>query len=170
MLIALYSYTGTSRRVAQRLAAERGWPIGEVIDAKPRSGALRCVFDSVFRRRPAIRYAGPDPARFDAVVLVAPIWAERLSAPMRTFVAERAAQLREFAVVSVMGSTGAPNAVAEIAKLTGRRPLLHAAFRRREIEDGSALARIGAFARAVERAEPDAAGAASDEALTASAP
>src|SRR5215831_1125087 len=111
VLVVVYSYTGTSRRVAQRLAAELASPIGEVVDAKPRSGWLRCVLDSVFRRRPAIRYAGPDPAQFDTVVLVAPIWVEGLAAPMRTFVADHAAELREFAIVSVMGSKGAPNAV-----------------------------------------------------------
>ena len=153
VLVVVYSYTGTSRRVAQRLAAELGWPIGEVIDAKPRSGWLRCVLDSVLRRKPAIRYAGPDPSAFDAVVLVAPIWVEGLSAPMRTFVAAHAAQLREFAIVSVMGSKGAPNAVAEISRLLGRTPLLHAAFKRGELEDDGAIARIGVFARAVERAQ-----------------
>src|ERR1043166_8855578 len=102
VLVVVYSYTGTSTRVAQRLAVERAWPIGEVSDAKPRSGWLRCVLDQVLRRRPPIRYHGPDPARFDAVVLVAPIWVEGLSAPMRAFVAEHAATLPEVAVVSVM--------------------------------------------------------------------
>jgi flavodoxin-like protein len=155
VLVVVYSYTGTSRRVAQRLAAERGWPIGEVIDAKPRTGWLRCVVDSVLRRRPAIRYAGPDPAPFDAVVLVSPIWVEGLSAPMRTFVTEHAAILREreFAVVSVMGSKGAPNAVAEISTLIGRPPMLHEAFKQRELDDDAVVARIGVFARALERAQ-----------------
>ena len=170
VLVVVYSYTGTSRRVAQRLAAELASPIGEAVDGKPRSGWLRCVLDSVFRRRPAIRYAGPDLARFDTVVLVAPIWVEGLAAPMRTFVADHAAELREFAIVSVMGSKGAPNAVAEISRLTGRRPLLHAAFKRREIEDGSAEARIGVFARAVERVQGAAPTSVPDAALSPSAP
>jgi hypothetical protein len=170
VLVVVYSYTGTSRRVAQLLAAERGWPIGEVIDAKPRTGWLRCVLDSVFRRRPAIRYAGPDPAAFDAVVFVSPIWVEGLSAPMRTFVAEQAAKLREFAVVSVMGSKGAANAVAEISRRIGRPPLLHAAFKRDELGDDGVVARIGVFARAVERAQAAAPPSQPTVALTVSAP
>ena len=170
MLVVVYSYTGTSRRVAQRLAAELGWPIGEVIDAKPRSGWLRCVLDSVFRRKPAILYAGPDPSAFDAVVLVAPIWVEGLSAPMRTFVATHAAKLREFAVVSVMGSKGAPNAVAEISRLLGRAPLLHTALKRRELDDDDVVARIGVFARAVERARAAPPLSVPAAALTPSAP
>jgi hypothetical protein len=168
VLVVVYSYTGTSRRVAQQLASERGWPMGEVIDAKPRSGWLPCVFDSLFRRRPAIRYAGPDPAGFDAVVLVSPIWVEGLSAPMRTFVVERAAQLREYAVVSVMGSKGAPNAVAEISRLIGRPPLLQAAFKRGELDDEGVIARIGVFGRAVERAQVAAPTSVPSATLTAS--
>jgi len=169
VLVVVYSYTGTSRRVAQQLAVERGWPIGEVIDAKPRTGWLRCVLDSIFRRRPAIRYAGPDPAAFDTVVLVSPIWVEGLSAPMRTFVAEQAPKLREFAIVSVMGSKGAPNAVAEISSLMGRPPMLHAAFKRREIDDEGVIARIGVFGRAVERAQAAAPRPVPSAALSASA-
>jgi flavodoxin len=169
VLVVVYSYTGTARRVAQRLAVERGWPIGEVIDAKPRSGWLRCVFDSVFRRRPAIRYAGPDPARFDAVVLVSPIWVGGLAAPMRTFVAGQAPTLREFAIVSVMDSKGAPNAVAEISTLMGRAPMLHAAFKSGELDQASVIARIGVFARAVERAQAAAPTSVPSAALTASA-
>ena len=168
VLVVVYSYTGTSRRVAQRLAAERGWPIGEVIDAKPRSGSLRCVIDSRFRRRPASRDAGPDPAGFDAVILVSPIWVESLAAPMRTFVVEQALKLREFAVVSVMGSKGAANAVAEIARLIGRPPLLQAAFKRGELEDEEVIARIGVFARAVERAQAAAPASAPTAALNPS--
>jgi hypothetical protein len=167
VLIVVYSYTGTSRRVAQRLAADRGWPIGEVIDAKPRSGSLRCVLDSVFHRRPAIRYTGPDPATFDAVVLVSPIWVEGLSAPMRSFVAEHGAKLRDFAVLSVMGSKGAPNAVAEISRRIGHRPIVTAAFKRREIQDGSADVHIDVFAHAVERAQSAARTSVPSAALTA---
>ena len=170
VLVVVYSYTGTSRRVAQRLAAERGWPIGEVIDAKPRSGWWRCVLDSLLRRRPAIRYAGPDPGAFDAVVLVSPIWVEGLSAPMRSFVVAEAQRLREFAVVSVMGSKGAPNAVAEISRLIGRAPLLHAAFKRGELDDDAVVARIGVFARAVEGARAARPTSLPSAALTASAP
>jgi len=170
VLAVVYSYTGTSRRVAQRLAAERGWPIGEVIDAKPRSGWLRCVLDSVFRRRPAIRYAGPDPAAFEAVVLVSPIWLEGLSAPMRTFVTEHATTLREFAVVSVMGSKGAPNAVAEISRLLGRAPLLDAAFKRNELDDDGCVERIREFARTFDRVRAASPVAVPSAALTPSAP
>lgn len=50
--------------------------------------ADRRVLDSLLRRRPGIRYQGPDPADFRAVVLVSPIWMYRLAGPMRSFVVD----------------------------------------------------------------------------------
>jgi len=153
VLVVVYSYTGTSSQLAQRLALEHGWPVGEIRDAKPRSGSWRCVLDSLLRRRPAIRYEGPSPEGFDAVVLVSPIWMQRLAAPMRTFVARHADTLRDVAVVSVMNSRGASKAVAEVTRLLGRRPIFEAAFCTREVEDGDCAARAAAFAASVQLAE-----------------
>jgi hypothetical protein len=158
VLVIAYSYTGTSRQLSRVMCAQQNWPLGEVTDAIARSGAWgtwRCLLDSWLRRRPPIHYTGPDPRRFDAVVLVAPIWAYRLAGPMRSFVAMRHDDLPPFAVVSVLGSRGAANAVAEIARLSGRTPLLSAAFVTREVEDGSCAARLRAFGQAVAAAAMD---------------
>ncbi len=156
ILVVLYSYTGTCRRLAQLLCSLRGWPVAEITEPRPRSGAWgtwRCVLDSLLRRRPPICYAGPSPANFDVVVLVAPIWVSRLAAPMRSFVASQHEHLPDVAVVSVMGGSGAPNAVAEIGRLLGRSPVLSTAFTTREVDDGSCAARLQAFADAVQAGE-----------------
>jgi flavodoxin len=144
ILVVCYSYTGNSRRLAQLLASQRGWPLGEITDTASR-GALRCVLDSLLRREPPIHYRGPNPADFRTVVLISPIWAYRLAGPMRSFVAQHHARLRRVAVISTMGGAGASNAVEEIARLLGRTPILTAAFTVREIEDGSCTGRLLEF-------------------------
>jgi hypothetical protein len=147
-LVVFYSYTGTSRELARLMAAQQGWPLGEIVDLDRRAGAQgtwRCLLDSLLRRHPAIRYQGPDPSGHDTVVLVSPIWAYRLAGPMRSFVAQQAGALRRVAVVSVMGSAGAVNAVAEISHLLGRVPVDSAAFTSREVLDGSCAPRLQAF-------------------------
>ena len=156
VLVIVYSYTGTSRRVAQLLGSQQGWPLAEITDARPRSGAMgswRCMLDSLLLRQPAIRYDGPPPSDFDAVVLVSPIWMMRLAGPMRSFVARQRDRLPDVAVLSVMGGQGAPNAAAEIGRMLGRAPILSAAVTQREADDGSCAARLQAFGNAVREAE-----------------
>ena len=72
---------------------------------------------------------------------------------MRSFVAAQRASLRDVAVISVMGGSGAPNAVAEVSRLIGRPPLMDAAFKTREVEDGSYAARLQAFGKSVQEAK-----------------
>lgn len=153
ILVVCYSYTGVSRLAAQLLCSQEGWPLGIVTDKHPR-GTLRCILDSLLRRHPEIRYEGPPPGNFRTVVLVSPIWMYRLAGPMRSFIAQHTKGLRRVAVISTMGSAGASNAVAEIAKLLDRAPVLSAAFTQRSLEDGSSTSELLAFG---ERLQPAAA-------------
>lgn len=151
-LVVFYSYSGTCRRAAQLLASHYGWPLAEIRDARPRAGFmgdLRCVLDSMLRRRPAIRYEGAAPADFDAVVIVSPIWAYQMAGPMRTFLAENAGRLRRLAQVTIMNAAGASNAVGEATRLLQRAPVLTAEFLTREIQDGSGTTRLLAFGEAL---------------------
>lgn len=152
ILVVFYSYTGTCRQLAELLCAQLGWSRGEIVETRSRAGArgtLRCVADTLLRRRPAIHYDGPDPAKYEAVVLVSPVWVYGLAGPMRSFVTQYAPGLQRFAVVSVMGSIGGSNAAAEISRLLGREPLIATAFTNREVTDGSCAIRLQAFGRAL---------------------
>lgn len=156
VLVVFYSHTGTSRRLAELLCSQQGWEIAEIEEERPRSGpwgTWRCVLDSLLRRHPAIRYQGPFPKDFDAVVLVSPIWVGRLAGPMRSFVARRRGHLPDVAVALVMGSRGAPDAVAEITRLIGETPILSTAFTAREVDDGSCAGRLRFFGTALLGAE-----------------
>lgn len=157
-LVVFYSNTGICRELAQMLSNRFNWPTGEIRESRVRvglSGLLRCVADSCLRRHPPIRYEGPGLEDYEVVVLVAPIWLYRLAGPMRSFVAAHKNGLKRYAVISVMGGRGAPNAIAEIGKLTGHSPLLAMGLMAREVEDGSCVARLQGFCLAVEGADTD---------------
>lgn len=142
ILVVSYSRTGTCTRLAKLVCSQQpGWQHGEIRleDARSgRAGYWRCVLDSVLKLRPAIRYEGPFPRDFDAVVLVSPIWAFSLAGPMRSFVHTRREHLPDVAVISVMGGAGASNAVREVERIIGRPSALHAAFTMQQVESGEA--------------------------------
>jgi hypothetical protein len=141
---------------ATLVLCREGWQLTEIEEERPRRGVLgmwRCVLNSLLRRRPVIRYEGPFPRYFDAVVLVSPIWAGRLAGPMRSFVARRRGHLPDIAMISVANSDGGADAVAEVTDLVGEPPILSAAITAREIQDGTCVARLRSFRAAVDSAE-----------------
>jgi hypothetical protein len=152
-LVVFYSYTGNSRQLAKLLSAQHGWPVGEVFEQHPRSGGmtgfLRCVADSLFHLRPAVIYRGPDPADYKTVVLVSPVWLQQLCGPMRSFLRDKRDRIVRAAVFSTMGGRGASNAVAEIANILGRDPIVAEVATARDVEDGSCAAAAEAFGNSV---------------------
>lgn len=161
-LVVVYSHTGTAERAARLLCSQQGWPRGTIRDEHPRRGGmgnLRCVLDSLLHRHPAIRYDGPDPADFHAVVLVTPVWMYRMAGPMRTFVANHREALHHVAVIVTMGSGGASNVFAEAARLLHRPLVLTLALRQREVEDGSGTGALADFGERMQGHRPGAAAA-----------
>jgi hypothetical protein len=152
VLAVPYSYTGRCRKLRQLLAARLRWAEGEITDRSPGRAAWRCIVDSLLRRMPRIRYTGPALDGFAAVVLIVPIWARRLAAPMRTFVSNPRPQAPKVALVSVMGGDSAPDALAEVTRRLGQAPAVFASFTRREVDDGSFAGHIDALGRSVEQA------------------
>jgi len=151
-LVIVYSYTGTGRILARELCEQQAWPLGEVLELRPRAGdggRIRCVLDSLLRRHPDVRYLGPPLRDFDLVVLIAPIWLRRLAGPMRSFVANYADSLPDIAVLSVMGASDSPSAAAEIAGLAERTPMLDASFTAQEVLGNACAARLHSFAEAL---------------------
>lgn len=155
VLVVCYSYSGVTRRLAELLCSRFDWPVAEVRDAHPRSGwpgTFHCVLDSLLRRRPAILYEGPDPGGFRTVVLMAPIWMYRLAGPMRSFVWQNRDSFQHVVVISTMGSAGASNALAEVARILGKSPTHAAAFTTQEVEDGTCTTRLFALADQIQPA------------------
>ncbi len=156
VLVVVYSYTGTSTAVAKLICIQQNWSLAWIEETGSRRGAWgswRCLLDSFLHRHPPIKYHGPPPGDFDAVVLVSPIWGLQLAGPMRSFVAAERARLPDVAVVSVMGGRGGPNAAAEIADVLGRAPILTTVVTAREVDDGTCAALLQAFGTAVQSAE-----------------
>jgi flavodoxin len=149
ILLVFHSRTGTARKVAIALASEHDWALGEVEARRPGAGFLRCAAQALLHWRPAISYDGPDPAAFDLVVLVSPVWCGTLAAPMRSFLATYGSELRAHAVFVVMGGQGAPGAVQAIDRLVGRPARVTTSLRQAVVQAGQQRRAIEDFARRV---------------------
>lgn len=121
--IVVYSLTGKTRRLADRMAAVLGAEVCEIRAPDIRPGRLAIVtlgFRTLVRSRVRVALNRPLPAGIDAVVLAAPVWVGRVAFPMRDWLASGPALPPRRAVAMTGGDPRGPGAaLAAFARLTG---------------------------------------------------
>ena len=131
-LIVYYSYTGHTRKCAERLAAKENATLCEVTEPK-RPGAFKAYtagsLAAMLHRPWPIRKLKADLAAYDELILMAPIWADSLAPQCNSVIAQLPAgkAVRVYAV-SASGKSGCKQKVkaqleARGCKMTGFRDL-----------------------------------------------
>jgi len=150
--IVYYSRTGNTQVVAQELARRLSADVYAIQDVHSRRGVLgflRALFATLRQRD--VRIVAPDIAfgRYRAVVIATPVWASKVSAPMRTWLKRYATALPDVAFVCTYGGSGAQTVLQNLADLTGKAPVAELALRETEIRLGSCGAKLDDFGKAV---------------------
>lgn len=149
-LVVYYSRTGITQEVAQRIASGCACDIEAIRDTRPRSGLagyLRCCYEALAKQAPPIAPMTRNPGDYQLVILGAPVWVGRLSAPMRSFLVTNAGRLPRVAAFCTMGGSGAERALDEIAALCGKPLVARMALADREIKAERDRDKIGQFTR-----------------------
>ena len=131
VLVSYYSRSGATELLARRLAEQLNAdlePIRPKVAYDGGGGALKAVWHALLKRTPALE-PGRDPAAYRLLVVAGPVWAGRLSAPMRAY---------------LRGRVG-----GEIQSLCGRPLVASASFAEAEVRKGEADARLAPVVEAV---------------------
>lgn len=159
VLIVFYSRSGTTGVVAQALATALGADLDRITTAASYAGTagfVRGIWHALRRSGPPIRKHA-DPAQFKTVILCSPVWAGRLSAPMRTYLRE-AGTLPHLRGVAVSGSGGPQTSFfREMERISGRAGIPALSLSQRQIFTGAYHTALDGFVRTVRRAQDDAA-------------
>ncbi|MCW4030719.1 MAG: flavodoxin [Candidatus Bathyarchaeota archaeon] len=90
-LVTYYSRTGTTKFVAETIAAELGADIEEIVDLKKRSGKIGWIIagkESTQEKQADLAPTKLSPKDYDLIVLGTPIWAGKPTPAIRTYVAK----------------------------------------------------------------------------------
>jgi flavodoxin len=151
-LVTYFSRTGMTESLATQLAAKLGAglePVKPHISYAGRGGFMKGVWHSLFRVASAVD-CERDPADYSVVIIGSPVWAGRLSAPMRSYLTRSRGRFGHVAAFWVSGSGQGYNKVrAEIEELTGRTLLATASFSEREVRGDAVGVKLEVFAQAV---------------------
>lgn len=152
VLVAYYSRTGHTKRLAQAIASALRAELEEIQDPTDRSGLLG------YLRSGVEAYAGVlvpvarprrDPADYDVVVVGSPVWSMSVSPPVRTYLWHEHGRLPQVAFVATLGGMGAERAFEQMKKVAGRAPIATLAVRESVLEHSLPRDEVDGFAEAV---------------------
>ena len=89
-LVAYYSRTGNTRKVAEKIAQKLNADIDEIVDHKKREKAIGWIFagrDATLKKHTDISFQ-KDPTAYDFVIIGTPVWAFSLTPAVRTYLSK----------------------------------------------------------------------------------
>ena len=122
--VVYYSHHGNNATLARHLAARLGCGLVPIVELKPRTD-LRILWDVLFARFPRIQPIAQAFREYDHVILVGPVWAGKLAAPLRTFLQRYREQLHDYSFITLCGYERPEQRswlTAELTRRVGRPP------------------------------------------------
>jgi len=155
-LVAFYSLTGATRRVAQALAAELGAEVEEMRCPKYRPGFLgfwQAGYASWRGWIPEIAPPTHNPSDYDLVVVGGPVWGWNACTPIRAYLMREAARLPAVAFFVTVGGVGFKPALATMETLAGRKPWATLVLRTEDFKQGKDRSAVASFAAALRQSK-----------------
>jgi len=147
-LVVYYSRTGTTRKVAEKLASLLKCVSEEIRDTKNRKGTLgwlRAGKDATSKKLTKLETVNNDPASYDIVIIGTPKWNRRLSTPIRTYLTQYKDHFKKVAFFCTYQYTD-DDPFDEMESICGKAPVatlrLH---RKREVEADQYVTKVEEF-------------------------
>jgi menaquinone-dependent protoporphyrinogen IX oxidase len=154
ILVVHYSRTGTTRKVAELLAAQLRCDGETIMEERERSGMLGYLRSVVEARRQVpshIAAAVRDPSIYDLVVIGTPVWAWSLSSPVRAYLLANKSRLPAVAFFCTLGGAGSERAFAQMQEVAGKRPIGRLSVTAREVASATYEREAATFVQSLQR-------------------
>lgn len=122
-LIIFYSYSGNNQKLAIELQSRIGCELREIKEKKKRKN-IAILLDFLIKRDSRLAPMDVDLSNYGPVILLAPIWAGKIAAPMRSFIKNSKDDLSDYSFITICsGASGQREKIgAELLLLTSREP------------------------------------------------
>jgi len=125
-LVVVYSRTGRTLAVGEKIAARLGADIERIAEPRERRGIfgfVRSGYEALREKKPPIVEPKRDPSRYDIVIVGTPIWAGRMASPMRTYLSRFAGGFHRAAFFATSSSGRNDAALRGMARVAGVEPI-----------------------------------------------
>ncbi len=153
-LVVYFSQGSATKRVAEDLALVYGADTERIIEKKARAGGffgfMGAGADSSMGRATPIQAPKADPSAYDRVIVCTPVWAWRLSPPVRSWLKLMKGRLPRAAFVEVSAGTAPEKIVAMMEAASGKKADAYAGFVQGDFDEGNRAAYLGKIRALVE--------------------
>jgi flavodoxin len=154
-LVVCYSLTGHTRGIAAEIAAACHADVEEIVEPRPRSGALgygRSVIEAALGIAVPLRPGRHAPQDYGVVVIGTPVWMWNMASPVRAWIHEHRAALPRIACFCTLGGSGSDKVLEDMARLCGRVPIARLAVTEAECAAPQPHPAVQRFASQIEAA------------------
>jgi flavodoxin len=138
ILIAYYSKTGNTKRVAHDIAQKLGADVEELVDKKKRTGLLgyfRSGRDGMKKIGTEIGELSKDPAEYDLVITGSPVWGWNIVPAVRTYLEQNKGKIKSHAFFVTSGNTDSEKLVGYLKEIMDSDPLAHVGFSTEQLKE-----------------------------------
>ena len=135
ILVAFYSKTGRTKKVANMIAAHLNADIEEISEIKNRGGKIGSFFsagkDALLKKTSEIKKTAKDPSDYDVVVIGSPTWVGNICPAIRTYLKEN--KFKKVAFFITHG--GGPGKILSEMEKLGGKPIATLEVRDKKVEN-----------------------------------
>jgi len=125
-LVVYYSRTGRTKKLAEDIKNSLTCDIEEIFDTVKRSGPfgyLRSGRQAMKETLTVLKDSKRDLSLYDLIIIGTPVWANSLSAPVRTYLHQNKDHLNKVAFFCSYGGSGFENTFSQMEELCKKKPV-----------------------------------------------
>jgi flavodoxin len=139
-LVVFYSRTGTTKKVAEKIAQNLNCDIEQITTSDNRmgiTGYIKCGKEGMKGIPAKINPITKNPANYDLVIIGTPNWAGNMSSPIRTYLTENKDKFKKVAFFAIMGGENISKTFIEMEQIINQKPVLAEAIQTKQVAKGN---------------------------------
>ena len=149
ILIAFYSRTGRTKKIAELISNRLNCDYEEIVDMKKRTsfiiGFIKSGMDASKKKLTTIKELQQNPELYDLIILGTPSWSSRMPPAIRTYINNNKSKFKKIAFFCTELKKGGPEIFESMTNLCDKEPISTLELKRKEIKRDYHLDKINMF-------------------------
>ena len=134
-LIIYYSRSGKSEILAKDLQNKTGWDADKIEYAeKNKVSFLIAGFEAMLGKIVKIKGAVHNPGNYDRIIFITPVWAGKMSTPIRSYMIENRADIKSYSLIATCGGSAIDGAVKDAFNAARKEPAVSERYLSKQID------------------------------------